>query len=114
MASDRLAGFSMEEQEVLRGALHAGVEKWDAARKRAQDMDPQAPRRRPMPRKDFAEGEPIMFIRDTDFGRQWEPGTYRRVWHRQGRSIWHEVKSATGERFGVPARRIRKESHDAI
>lgn len=54
--------------------------------------------------KTFNLGQPVEFQRDTDFGREWESGTYIRLaW-----KGWHTVEAQDGERFTVPARRIRR------
>jgi len=61
-----------------------------------------------MPRpKSYKEGEAIEFKRDTDYGREWESGTYMHAvidskgWH------WVEAAAAFKDKYLVPARRLR-------
>ena len=77
-------------------------------------------RRRAVARaKTFVVGERIEFVRDTDYGRPWEPGTYAKSaasdtnlampgWHWVTTIGLSDDHPTMGERLLVPARRIRK------
>lgn len=64
-------------------------------------------------RKEFAEGQAIEFVRDTEFRRPWEQGIYVRACGDDFKG-WHRVKARDGfgTLFTVPSRRLRTSSAD--
>lgn len=58
-------------------------------------------------KKVFSTGDEVLFKRDTELSRSWEPGTY--VAAVRDMPGWHHVRDKTGftERHIVPTQRVK-------